>query len=86
MLLWVHLVKVDIVLCKIFNINSSNNDTSLSLASNGVGIIRMPQNTLLTGYLRIAEISFDGTNYNPVTAEYAISTAGVLGNITNYFC
>jgi hypothetical protein len=67
-------------------VRTSNNDASLSQASNGVGIIRMPQNTLLTGYQRIAEVSFNGTSYDPVTAEYVISTAGQLGNITNFFC
>jgi hypothetical protein len=67
-------------------VRTSDNATSIVNASNGVTVYRMPQNTILTTYRRIADVSFDGINYNPESSEYDISTGGILGNDTNIFC
>lgn len=67
-------------------VRTSDNATSIVNAANGVTVYRMPQNTILTTYRRIADVSYNGISYDPVSSEYDISTGGVLGNDTHVTC
>jgi hypothetical protein len=67
-------------------VRTSDNAGGIYAAANGATVYRMPQNTVLTGYRRIAEVDFDGTNYNPASSEFNITTNGILGANTNIYC
>ena len=63
-------------------VKSVNNATGLS-GSVGSALYRSPQNTLITGFTRVAE--YDGTILT--TSTYLLnSTTGVLGSDTGFEC